>query len=316
MDAELLTTKTFSGDRKGFFTYQLANTNIGCKNMLDCIIIGSGVAGVSAGLTLKANNKTFMIFGSSNLSEKIAKAELIKNYTGLSNITGAEFVSAIQSQLKDEEIEIKEEKVSGVYALENKFGVATQEGGYYESRTVILCTGVESVKFIDGETEFAGRGVSYCATCDGFLYKDKTIAVLCTSKRLEHEIEHLSGFAKKVHLIAMYKPVDVQGDNIEIIRKMPLKIDGDKRAERVIFADRTLNIDGVFVLRESFAPSVLLSGLETEDGHIKTSRDMQTNIRGCFSAGDCTGRPYQYAKAVGEGNIAGHSVTRFLSENK
>ncbi len=284
--------------------------------MLDCIIVGSGVAGVSAGLTLKANNKSFMIFGSKNLSEKITKAELIKNYVGLSDITGQDFCRQIQAQLKDADIQIQEEKVSGVYALKEKFGVATQEGGYYESKTVILCTGVESIKLVDGETQFLGKGVSYCATCDGFLYKDKTIAVLCTSKRLEHEIEHLSGFAKKIYLIAMYKPVEVQGENIEIIRKMPIKIDGEKRVEKVVFADRELSVDGVFVLRESIAPSVLLSGLETVDGHIKTERNMQTNIQGCFSAGDCTGRPYQYAKAVGEGNIAGHSVTAYLSENK
>ena len=284
--------------------------------MLDCIIVGSGVAGVSAGLTLKANNKSFMIFGSKDLSEKITKAELIRNYVGLSDITGGDFCKQIQAQLKDSDIQIQEEKVSGVYALKDKFGVATQEGGYYESKTVILCTGVESIKLVDGETQFLGRGVSYCATCDGFLYKDKTIAVLCTSKRLEHEIEHLSGFAKKIYLIAMYKPVEVQGENIEIIRKMPVKIDGEKRVEKVVFADRELSVDGVFVLRESIAPSVLLSGLETVDGHIKTERNMQTNIQGCFSAGDCTGRPYQYAKAVGEGNIAGHSVTEYLSKNK
>ena len=284
--------------------------------MLDCIIVGSGVAGVSAGLTLKANNKSFMIFGSKNLSEKITKAELIRNYVGLSDITGGDFCKQIQAQLKDADIQIQEEKVSGVYALKDKFGVATQEGGYYESKTVILCTGVESIKLVDGETEFLGRGVSYCATCDGFLYKDKTIAVLCTSKRLEHEIEHLSGFAKKIYVIAMYKPVEVQGENIEIIRKMPVKIDGEKRVEKVVFADRELSVDGVFVLRESIAPSVLLSGLETVDGHIKTERNMQTNIQGCFSAGDCIGRPYQYAKAVGEGNIAGHSVTEYLSKNK
>ena len=284
--------------------------------MLDCIIVGSGVAGVSAGLTLKANNKSFIIFGSKHLSEKITKAELIKNYVGLSNITGQAFCEQIQNQLKDAEIEIKEEKVSGVYALSDKFGVATQEGGYYESKTVILCTGVESVKQVAGETEFVGRGVSYCATCDGFLYKDKTIAVLCTSKHLEHEIEHLSGFAKKVYLIPMYKPVEITGENIEIIRKMPLKIEGEKRVESLLFADKTLAVDGVFVLRESIAPNILLSGLETVDGHIKTERTMQTNIPGCFSAGDCTGRPYQYAKAVGEGNISAHSVTEYLAKNK
>jgi thioredoxin reductase (NADPH) len=178
---------------------------------------------------------------------------------------------------------------------------------------------VESVKQIAGETEFIGRGVSYCATCDGFLYKGKTIAVLCTSKRLEHEIEYLADFAEKVYLIPMYKDVEIKRENVQIIRKMPIAIEGEKRVEEICFSSPPLNglserlkIDGAFMLRESFSPAVLISGLETLDGHVVTDRQMQTNLVGCYAAGDCTGRPYQYAKAVGEGNIAAHSVSEFL----
>lgn len=284
--------------------------------MTDCIIIGSGVAGVSAALTLKANGRTFELLGSAALSEKITKAEMIRNYAGLPNITGADFCKALQHQLAQAEISVKEERAMGVYALNGKFGVATQEGSYYESKTVILTCGVESVKTIDGETEFTGRGVSFCATCDGFLYKDKTIAVLCTSKRLEHEIGHLAHFAKKVYLIPMYKNVEIQGDNIEIIRQMPVKITGNSRVEKVVFKDKELAVDGVFSLRESVSPTTLVSGIETENGHIKVARNMQTNLVGCYAAGDCTGRPYQYAKAVGEGNVAAHAVSEYLAANK
>ncbi len=289
--------------------------------MQDCIIIGSGPAGVSAALTLRANGKKFIILGQAGLSEKVSKAELIRNYPGLSAITGKAFCEALQIQLKEAEIPVTEERAMGVYALNGKFGVATQEGSYYESRTVILACGVESVKTVEGETEFVGRGVSYCATCDGFLYKDKTIAVLCTSKRLEHEIEHLADFAEKVYLIPMYKGVTVDKENIKIIRKMPVKITGETRVERLVFAappaediEKELKVDGVFALRESVSPATLMSGLETVDGHICVARDMQTNIVGCYAAGDCTGRPYQYAKAVGEGNVAAHSVTAYLAK--
>lgn len=280
--------------------------------MVDCIIIGSGLAGISAALTLKANGKIALIFGSKDLSEKIEKAELIQNYPGLPNITGKDFVSALKKQLEAAEIEIKSEKVSGVYAMKEKFAVATQEGGTYESKTVILACGVESIKQIDGEDAFLGRGVSACATCDGFLYKGKTIAVFCTSKRLEHEIKYLAEIAAKVYLIPMYKGVEIAGENIEIIRKMPTKIDGEKRVERVFFGKEELAIDGMFVLRESTSPAVLVGGLEMRDGHVKVARDMSTNIKGCYAAGDCTGRPYQYAKAAGEGNVAAHSVSEYL----
>ena len=280
--------------------------------MVDCIIIGSGVAGISAALTLKANGKTALIFGSKELSEKIEKAELIQNYPGLSNVTGKEFVVALKRQLESAEIEINDEKASGVYAMKEKFAVATQQGGMYESRTVILACGVESVKHIDGEDTFLGRGVSACATCDGFLYKGKTIAVFCTSKRLEHEIGYLADIAEKVYLITMYKGVEIARQNIEIIRKMPTKIDGTKRVERVYFGQTFVEIDGMFVLRDCTSPAVLVGGLEMQDGHVKVNRDMSTNLKGCYAAGDCTGRPYQYAKAVGEGNVAAHSVSEFL----
>lgn len=287
--------------------------------MLDCIIVGSGTAGISAALTLKANAKSFILFGSSALSEKIEKAERIRNYPGLSNVSGKQFVKALQKQLKDGDIEVCNQRVTGVYALEDKFSVMTDSGNLYESRTVIIACGVESVKQIDGEREFIGRGVSYCATCDGFLYKNKTIGVVCTSKRLEHEIGYLADFAKRVYLVAIYKDVEISRENITVIKKMPKKIDGGKRVEKLVFTAppaegllAELPVDGVFMLRESVSPAVLVGGLEMQGGHVAIARDTSTNLKGCFAAGDCTGRPYQYAKAVGEGNIAAHAVSEFL----
>ena len=286
--------------------------------MVDCIIIGSGVAGISAALTLQANGKSTLLFGSKALSEKIEKAELIHNYPGLADVSGKAFVKALQAQLELAQIEVKEEKVAGVYALKDGFTVLTQGGAEYKSRSVILACGVESVRQIEGEEAFVGRGVSYCATCDGFLYKDKVIAAVCTTKRLEHEISHLAHFAKQVYFIPMYKDVEVKEENVTVIRKMPVKIEGGMRVKQLVFAapmgdiPAELPVDGVFMLRDCVSPAILVGGLQTENGHVLVQRDMSTNIPGCFAAGDCTGRPYQYAKAVGEGNVAAHSVTAFL----
>lgn len=287
--------------------------------MLDCIIVGSGPAGISAALTLQANGKSFMIFGSPDLSEKISKAELIHNYPGLSNVTGEGFATALKMQLTEANIEVKNEKVAGVYALKEKFSILTQENNAYESKTVILACGVESIKPIDGEETFLGRGVSYCATCDGFLYKGKTIAVVCTTKRLEHEICYLADLAEKVYLIALYKDVAPMPNNVMVLKKMPKQITGARRVEKLVFAappaenlPAELPVDGVFALRECIAPTVLVGGLEAENGHVKIDKNTATNLKGCFAAGDCTGRPYQYAKAVGEGNVAAHAVVEFL----
>ena len=200
--------------------------------------------------------------------------------------------------------------------MQDKIGVITQEGGYFEGKTVILACGVETVKTIEGETEFAGKGVSYCATCDGFLYKDKTIFVLCASPRLEHEIQHLSGFADTVYLFNAYKGGEALPKNVTLLKKMPRKIVGDKRVTGVQFDDETINVDGVFILKESSAISTLHAEIEMQDNHVVVDRNMQTNVQGIFAAGDCTGRPYQYAKAVGEGNVAAHAVTQYLFHKK
>ena len=277
--------------------------------MLDCIIVGSGIAGISAALTLKANGKNFMLLGSPDLSVKISRAECIRNYPGLSSVTGREFARALKKQLAEAEISVTDERVSGVYAMGGKFAVLTQSGVSFESKTVILATGVESVKRLEGEEEFLGRGVSYCATCDGFLYKGKTIGVLSTSKRFEHEVEYLAKLAGKVYLMPMYKDVGDFSENVEKNIKMPLAVKGEKKVNRLVFKDGELPVDGVFLLKESISPAVLVGGLEMSEGHVAVARDMSTNLKGCFAAGDCTGRPYQYAKAAGEGNIAAHSVS-------
>lgn len=284
--------------------------------MVDCIIVGSGIAGISAALTLRSNGKNFLLFGTDSLSEKIEKAKRIANYPGLSFVSGKEFVNALKNQLQDAEIAVTEEKVTGVYALKDKFSVLTDKGNAYESLSVILASGVESVRMIDGEEEFFGRGVSYCATCDGFLYKNKTIAVVCTSKRLEHEIEYLADFAKKVYLIPLYKNVEISRENVEKIVKFPTGIVGKSKADSLVFSDGELSVDGIFMLRESVSPAALVGGLKTENGHVTVTRDMATNLKGCYAAGDCTGRPYQYAKAAGEGNVAAHSASEYITQTK
>jgi thioredoxin reductase (NADPH) len=186
----------------------------------------------------------------------------------------------------------------------------------FEAKTVIIATGVEAVKPIPGELEFVGRGVSYCATCDGFLYKGKTIGVLCTTKDLEHEIEYLADLAEKVYLIPLYKNVELKAENVEIIQRKPKAIEGGMKAEKLVFEDREVAVDGIFMLKQAVAPSVLLYGLNTEEGHIIVDRACRTNLPGCFAAGDCTGRPYQYVKAAGEGNVAAHSAVEYLAGNQ
>lgn len=290
------------------------------NEIVDCIVVGAGLAGISAALTLQANGNTFRLLTEKGLSEKIEKAEIIRNYPGLSAISGKDFSVALRTQLAEAGVEVTPFCASQIYPMTDKFIVVSQEGQTIEGKSVILALGVQAIKSIEGEESFLGRGVSYCATCDGFLYKDKEIAVLCASKKYEEEVLHLASFAKKVTLIPLYKGCAIDLANVEILSAMPKAVTGEKRVEKLLFAKpiqegkREIAIDGLFVLKDGVSPTMLLPDLAVNEGHIVVDNKMQTSCKGVFAAGDCTGRPYQYAKAVGEGNVAAFSVKEYCQK--
>ena len=184
----------------------------------------------------------------------------------------------------------------------------------YDGKTVILATGVSSSREIPGESRLLGKGVSYCATCDGELYRGKRIAVICTDPTLEEEIEFLADLASEVFLCTSYKDCGIRRDNVRHAVGYPSEILGADRAVGIVCGGETLAAEGIFCLRSCVAPAALLPGLAAEGGHIQVDRQQRTNLPGCFAAGDCTGRPYQYAKAVGEGNVALHSAVEYIKK--
>lgn len=155
-----------------------------------------------------------------------------------------------------------------------------------------------------------------CATCDGALYKNKDIAVICASPKFEDEVTFLAGLANHIYLFTPYKETTLQYDNITHFNGLPASVDGDKKVASVTFKGEAIPVSGAFFLKDSINPGVLLSGLDMAGGHIIVDRTQKTNIDGVYAAGDCTGRPYQYAKAVGEGNVAVHSVLDYLKKHK
>ncbi len=279
----------------------------------DTAIIGTGPAGVSAALNLKIHSKNFVWFGTPDLSDKIRKAERVQNYPGLSDVCGEEMSEIFKKQISDMNIEIKDAMINSVMPMGEYYALMAGSD-FYEAKTVIFATGVAPASTIAGESEFLGRGVSYCATCDGNLYKGKQIAVICNNRRFEHEVKFLSELAAKVYFFPQYKGFSNIGENAETVLSKIERIEGEKRVNKIKLKEREIELDGVFCLRDLISPSVLLSGLEIAAGHITVDRKMATNFEGIFAAGDCVGRPYQYAKAVGEGNIAAHSVIEYLSK--
>ena len=277
----------------------------------DIAIIGTGPAGVSAALTAVNRNKSVLLLGSRQMSEKVAKAHEIRNYPGLPAVSGEEMAEAFRKHLEAMGIEITEKRVGAVYAMGDYFALQIGEE-MIEADTVILATGVVTVNPLPGEKELLGRGVSYCATCDAALYRGKTVAVIGYSPREEAEAAFLAEVCAEVMYFPMYREETALPDHVRVIREKAAGI-AQENGKRVVRTDGgSYEADGVFVLREAVAPDTLVPGLESENGHVKVNRKMETNLPGLFACGDVTGTPYQYVKAAGEGNVAAISAALFL----
>lgn len=281
----------------------------------DIAIVGSGPAGLSAALNAKIRNKKFVVFGNKNLTNKLVKAPKVNNYLGFYGMNGEEIKNKFQEHLDAMEISINIERVNNIYSMGDYFALMVNEK-MYETKSLILATGMEYTKAIDGELEFLGRGVGYCATCDAPLYKDKVVTIIGYNKEAEEEARYVSELASTLYYIPMYKGQYELNDKIQVINDKPIEIIGGLKVNKLKLQNNELETDAVFVLKDTISPGQLVPGLEIEDGHIKVDREMKTNIEGCFAAGDCVGKPYQYIKSAGEGNIAALSAVKYLDNLK
>lgn len=263
----------------------------------DIVIIGGGPAAVSAALTARNRGKSVAVVANKPETTNLFKAEKVTNYPGFSG-SGADMEESFRKQLLESGAEIIEGRALNAMPLGNSFGVAVG-GDFYECRAVILCTGISRNPLCAGETEFLGRGVSYCATCDGMLYKGKTVAVIGDGEECERDAEFLESIGCTV---------------LRFPGKSKLEISGDMKADTLTVNGEEYKTDCIFILSDKVTSSSLVPGIETENGVIKVDRKMKTNIPGVFAAGDCTGAPYQVSIAVGEGNIAALSACEYVKK--
>ena len=287
--------------------------------MFDVIIIGGGPAGISASLyTKRGNKKTLVINSESSTLQEVHK---IENYYGFENgISGKELYDIGIKQAKNLGIEVKQEEVLSVKINEKGFEVITNKDTY-ESETVIIAVGNKKNKVkIKGIKDFEGKGVSYCAICDGFFYRDKEVAVIGSGNYAISETNDLINIAKKVTILTNgEKAPEFRADNVEINSKPIEEIEGKDKVEKVIFNDRSsINADGIFVAQGTAGGFELAKklGLLIKDNHIIVNENMETNIKGVYACGDCTGGLMQVSKSVYQGTVAGLEVIKFLNKNK
>lgn len=281
----------------------------------DIAIIGTGPAGISAAITAKLRNKNIILFGNKDLSDKINKAHSIKNYTGLPNVTGEELATALKNHLNDLDIEITEKRVNAVYSMGEYFAMQVGKE-MIESKSLIIATGVTALKTLENEDEFLGRGVSYCATCDAHFCKGKDVAVIAYTKEAEEDALFLSEVCSSIKYFPLY---DISNEifdkygNIQIIKDKPIGFAGNMKAEKIICENSSYDAFSTFVVRNNISADKLVPGLKTDGTHIIVDLQMETNIKGLFACGDIAGKPYQYIKSAGQGNIAALSAIAYLA---
>lgn len=282
--------------------------------MLDVIVIGGGPAALSASLNLKIRNKSFVVLGGNEKVTGLMKAPRIDNYPGLKGISGAELLQNLREHAESMGVEIKKEKAYNILDMGGYFSI-NAGNEFYDAAAVIIATGHGKANYINGERQYLGRGVGYCATCDGPLYRNKPVAIISESEEGEDEANFLSELCSKVYYLPVYRTEPKLNENVELVKEKVIEIQGDGSKVHTLTTDkRELKVDAVFIIRNVIPAGQLIEGLEMDGGSIKVDRDMAASIKGVFACGDCVGKPYQVAKAVGEGSTASLSAVKYIDE--
>ncbi len=281
--------------------------------MYDIIVIGAGPAGISSALYSKRAGMNVLVFyyGES----EIEKANKIDNYYGFKDgITGKELYKNGIEQAEKLGIKVLEKEILGIEIEENLcFKVKLQEE-CFEAKAVIIATGNKKLRpNIKGIEEFEGKGISYCAICDGFFYRNKNVAVIGNGNYALNEADDLKNIVNSVKILTNGK--DLETNKFEVDTRKIKEIHGEQRVTDIEFTDgEKLEVDGIFIAEgiaggASFARKI---GIITDRDNIVVNQNMQTNIDGIFACGNLTGGLLQVSKAVYEGAKAGLEATKYV----
>ena len=283
--------------------------------MYDVIIIGAGPAGITASLYIKRGNLNPLVIY--NDKSSLEKTEKIDNYYGFENgIDGKKLYEDGIKQAKNLGIDIKDEEVIKIEFIEDGYCVTTANNKY-NSKVIILATGnKKNTPNIKGIKEFEGKGISYCAICDGFFYKDKNVVVIGSGNYAISETNDLINLSKEITILTNgNKAPEIRAENVSVNEKGIREIKGNTRAEEIEFTDNTkLKTDGIFIAEgtagsHEFAKKL---GIITKNNKIIVNEKMETNVPGIYACGDCTEGLLQISKAVYQGTVAGLEAIKYL----
>lgn len=300
--------------------------------MYDIIIIGAGTAGLSAAIYGRRSGKNVLVIEKLSYGGQIINTPEIENYPGIQKISGFEFATALNKQAKDLGAEIVSGDVTGVSANGPDYASFTVETGKakYEGSKVIIATGSKNRPLgLEHEKEWIGKGISYCATCDGMFFRGKTVAVAGGGNTALEDAAFLSNYCEKVYLI--HRRNELRGEqklqdnlrekeNVEFVLNVAIEgIDGQDRLSSINVSDketgekRNIPIDGLFIAigqmpqNEVFVPLVELD----DKGYIIAGEDCKTKTPGIYAAGDCrTKEVRQLTTAAADGAVAALAASK------
>ena len=297
--------------------------------MFDILIIGAGPAGMSAAIYAKRAGLSVCIFEGEICGGQMVLTPEVENYPGVAKVSGAELSYTMSEQMLTLGVKLAEERVLSVKAADT-FTVCT-EGGEYEGKTLIIANGAKRKKLgISGEEKYIGRGVSYCAVCDGMFFKGKTVCVVGGGNTALEDAVYLSRICEKVYLVHRrdeFRAKKILADavketeNIEIVyNAVPVEILGDSKVNAIELkcaeGERRLELSAVFVAIGLQPENEIFDGIvELDMGYIKAGDDTHTNRKGVFAAGDTRTKSLrQIVTAAADGAIAATEAEKLLQE--
>lgn len=301
--------------------------------MYDIIIIGAGPAGMTAAIYASQARKKILILEKSVYGGQIVSADKVKNYPGFEEISGYEYATKLYEQVKKYNPDFKFEEVIEIKNSDTFKEVITNKNNY-KTKAVIIATGAKNRKLgLPNEDKLIGKGVSYCSTCDGMFFKDKTVAITGGGNNAIDDALYLSDIASKVYVIYRQKDFKIDSinleklkekDNVEFIFNSNItELIGDKKLESIIVKDnenqneKAIDIDGLFIAIGHIPVSSMCKNLVNTDklGYIIADENCNTNIEGIFAAGDIRIKPVrQLTTACSDGTVAAINACKYLNK--
>ncbi len=298
------------------------------SDIIDVLIVGAGPAGLQAAVHAVRKKASVLILGRPEKSA-IYRAH-VENYLCVDGVAdGQEMVKTGLEQAMRFGANFVEEDVLGIEQHDSLFQIRT-ESGTYLCRTFIFATGIHKTKLkVDGEKELTGKGVSYCVDCDANFYRNAKVAVVGNESAAVDGALTLLKYASEVHLVA--KKLQVSTDLSEKLDKSDVKIHegtwvkeivGQNAVERLVLDNESsLEVEGVFVELGAKGAMELATNIGVQldmetFSYIETNKKQETNLAGVYAAGDIAGPPWQMAKAVGEGCVAGWHAANYANKQK